>query len=263
MADIVTDVNEPEVPEAEDLETPQPTEQVIEPEKAEETKPEEPELPEKLKGKSVVDIFKLYEEAEKKSSRLGNEVHEVRQLADQLLRSQLAKKPEPEKPKEVDLFENPQEFVRQAVESNPRLQEAQQYAMNSLKELNRQRLSQKHPDLMDVVKEPQFIDWIKASPIRINLFNQADQNYDFDAGDELLSTYKALHKVVPRETSTIEKQNIKQTVKAATVETGGTNESSRKVYRRVDLMRLMTKDPDRYEAMSDEIMKAYQEGRVK
>ena len=51
--------------------------------------------------------------------------------------------------------------------------------------------------------------------------------------------------------------------KAATVETGGTNESSRKVYRRVDLMRLMTKDPDRYEAMSDEIMKAYQEGRVK
>ena len=263
MADIVQDVNEPEIPEAENLETPKPTEQVVEPEKIPETeKTEEPEIPEKFKGKSVVDILKIYEEAEKTISRKNNEIHEVRQLADQLLKSQLAKKPEPEKPKEVDFFENPQEAIRQAIESNPKLVEAQQYATQSRQELNRQRLVQKHPDLMDVVKEPQFIDWIKASPIRVNLYTQADQNFDFDAGDELLSTYKAIHKV-SRETSPIEKAAIKQTVKAASVDTGGTNESSRKVYRRVDLMRLMTKDPDRYEAMSDEILKAYSEGRVK
>ena len=220
------------------------------------------ELPPKYKNKSIEEVVRMAEEADKMMNRHAQEVGEVRKLADELLRSQLARKPEVEKPKEVDFFENPQEAIRQAIESNPKLVEAQQYATQSRQELNRQRLVQKHPDLMDVVKEPQFIDWIKASPIRVNLYTQADQNFDFDAGDELLSTYKALHKV-PRETSPIEKAAIKQTVKAASVDTGGTNESSRKVYRRVDLMRLMTKDPERYEAMSDEILKAYSEGRVK
>jgi len=59
------------------------------------------------------------------------------------------------------------------------------------------------------------------------------------------------------------KEVRKQSLKAATVDTGGSGESSRRVYRRADLIRLKMTDPQRYEALSDEIMKAYQEGRVK
>ena len=52
-------------------------------------------------------------------------------------------------------------------------------------------------------------------------------------------------------------------MKAATVDVGGTGESSRKVYRRADLIKLKMTDPQRYEDMQPEIMAAYSEGRVK
>jgi hypothetical protein len=52
-------------------------------------------------------------------------------------------------------------------------------------------------------------------------------------------------------------------MKAAAVETNGSGESSKKVYRRSDLIRLKIKDPARYESMQDEIYAAYTEGRVR
>jgi hypothetical protein len=52
-------------------------------------------------------------------------------------------------------------------------------------------------------------------------------------------------------------------MKAAQVDVGGTGESSKRVYRRADLIRLKMTEPDRYDALSEEIIKAYQEGRVK
>jgi hypothetical protein len=52
-------------------------------------------------------------------------------------------------------------------------------------------------------------------------------------------------------------------LKAVGVDVGGSGESSKRVYRRADLIRLKMQDPNRYEALSDEIMQAYQEGRVK
>ena len=37
----------------------------------------------------------------------------------------------------------------------------------------------------------------------------------------------------------------------------------KKIFRRADVLRLMETDPERYEALSDEITLAYQEGRVR
>jgi hypothetical protein len=52
-------------------------------------------------------------------------------------------------------------------------------------------------------------------------------------------------------------------MKAAQVDVGGSGESSKRVYRRADLIRLKMTDPARYEALNDEILSAYAEGRVK
>ena len=52
-------------------------------------------------------------------------------------------------------------------------------------------------------------------------------------------------------------------VRAAGVDVGGSGESGKRVYRRADLIRLKMTDPDRYEALSGEIMQAYQDGRVR
>ena len=52
-------------------------------------------------------------------------------------------------------------------------------------------------------------------------------------------------------------------MKAAAVDVGGSGESSKKVYRRADLISLKMTDPSRYEALQPEIMAAYAENRVK
>jgi len=229
--------------------------------------PETPELPQKYRNKSIEEVVRMAEEADKTMNRHAQEVGEVRKLADELLRSQLAKKAEVEKPQEIDIFDNPQEAIRRAIESNPKVVAAEQYGNQMRKELSRQRLAAKHPDLLNVVQDGEFVEWVKASPVRMKLFAEADKNFDFDSGDELLTTFKQLKAVkdVQRETvaSEIDKEARKQAVKTASVDTSGTSESSRKIYRRADLMRLMQRDPSRYEAMSEEILAAYREGRVK
>ena len=60
------------------------------------------------------------------------------------------------------------------------------------------------------------------------------------------------------------KQESSQVKAANTGNVRGSAEGSRKkVYRRADIIKLMKTDPDRYQALSDEIMAAYAEGRVK
>jgi hypothetical protein len=126
-----------------------------------------------------------------------------------------------------------------------------------------QRLAQEHPDFGDIARDQDFANWVKSSPVRIKIFEQADSGYDFDSANELLSTYKQLRSVKQKQTSDDGEVTRKQNLKAVGVDIGGSGESSKKVYRRADLIRLKMQDPNRYDALSDEIMQAYQEGRVR
>ena len=256
MADVIQDLDDSqEIGELEAVEQQQEPQQVREPEP-------EPELPEKYRGKSPAEIARMHQEAEKLLARQSQEVGEVRKLADELIKSQLVKKPEAEKPKEVDFFENPQEAIRRAVESNPEVMAAKQYAVAAQRQLAQQQLVQKHPDMPQVVQDPDFINWVKGSRVRTQLFQQADA-YDLDAADELLSTYKELRGKKQQVEVKADKTARDQMLKTAAVDTGGSGESGKKVYRRADLIRLKMTNPAKYEAMEDEILAAYTEGRVK
>jgi hypothetical protein len=96
------------------------------------------------------------------------------------------------------------------------------------------------------------------------LFVAADQQYDSDSADELFTLWKE-RKTVAQQTAQVEKQARKQTLKAAnTGNARGSAEGTRKkVYRRADIIKLMKTDPERYQALSEEIFQAYAEGRVK
>jgi hypothetical protein len=107
------------------------------------------------------------------------------------------------------------------------------------------------------------VNWVKSSPVRLGLYAKADGEYDYDSANELLSTYKALRGVKAKQTSDAGEATRKSNLKAATVDVGGTGESTKRVYRRADLIRLKMTDPNRYEALSDEIMQAYADGRVR
>jgi len=229
------------------------------------------ELPEKYKGKSAIEIAKMHQEAEKLIGRQANEVHEVRSLADQLLKQQLdsnAKaKPPIEESLEEDFFADPASAVNRQVEKHPAVLEARQAALEMKKMKTAQQLSAKHPDFATIASDSGFQDWVKSSAIRLNLFAKADAEFDFESADELLSTYKELRQIKQQtqavQTAAVESKAQEQAMKAATVDVGGAGETSRKVYRRADLIKLRMTDPDRYMQMSDEIMQAYSEGRVK
>lgn len=234
--------------------------------------PAEDELPEKYKGKTAAEIAKMHMEAEKLIGRQANEVHEVRSLADQLLKQQLEAqnrvKQEPiEESQDEDFFADPQKAVLKTVEKHPAVQEAKMAALELKKMKTAQQLAAKHPDFVSIAQDAGFQEWVKSSAIRLQLFAKADAEYDFESADELLSTYKELKSIKAaqkqQQTQAVEAKAQEQAMKAATVDVGGTGESSRKVYRRADLIKLRMTDPERYMQMSDEIMLAYQEGRVK
>jgi hypothetical protein len=237
--------------------------------------PEVEELPEKYRGKSAIEIAKMHQEAEKLIGRQANEVHEVRSLADQLLKQQLESnkkvQQEPiEESLEEDFFADPKQAVNRQVEKHPAVIEARQAALEMKKMKTAQQLSAKHPDFVTIAQDSGFQDWVKSSAIRLNLFAKADAEYDFEAADELLSTYKEIKQIKAQQvvqqtaqSNEVEAKAQKTAMKAATVDVGGAGESSRKVYRRADLIKLRMTDPDRYEQMADEIMSAYAEGRVK
>ena len=231
--------------------------------------PPEPEasLPEKYQGKSLEEVVQMHQEAEKLLGRQSSEVGELRKVVDDYIANQTpAQAPqqlvEPED--DIDYFTDPQAAVNRAIENHPKIREAQQYTEQYKKQTSLATVQAKHPDMQQILSDPKFAEWIKASKIRTQLFVAADQQYDADAADELFSLWKE-RKTVARQTAAVEKQARKQTLKAAsTGNARGTGEGTRKkVYRRSDIIKLMKTDPERYQALSDEILAAYAEGRVK
>jgi hypothetical protein len=263
--------NGSEQEEVQDVTTPVPDSTTVDNTEAVDVKELVEELPEKYRGKSAIEIAKMHQEAEKLIGRQANEVHEVRSLADQLLKQQLDSKAKEAKPIEEsledDFFADPASAVNRQVEKHPAVLEARQAALEMKRMKTAQQLSSKHPDFATIASDSGFQDWVKSSAIRLNLFAKADAEFDFESADELLSTYKELKQIKQQnqvqQSVAVESKAQEQAMKAATVDVGGAGESSRKVYRRADLIKLRMTDPDRYMQLSDEIMQAYAEGRVK
>jgi len=231
----------------------------------EEQKATKPELPEKYRDKSLDEIVRMHQEAEKLIGKQAQEVGEVRKLADELIRQNLGSKQQPirQDEPEIDFFEDPKKAVQKTVDSHPDIIAARQATLELKRTQIQQKLAQEHPDFGDIAKDQDFANWVKSSPVRIELFKRADAEFDYDSANELLSTYKQLRGVKKQQSEASNEATRKQSLKAVGVDVGGSGESSRKVYRRADLIRLKMQDPNRYDALSDEIMQAYAEGRVR
>ena len=223
------------------------------------------ELPDKYREKSLEEVVRMHQEAEKLIGKQAQEVGEVRKLADELIKQNLSSKQQPikEEEPEVDFFENPQKAVQKTIDSHPDVIAARQAGIEFKKAQIQQKLAQAHSDYVQVAQDQDFVNWVKSSPVRLGLYAKADSEFDFDSANELISTYKELRSVKTKQAEQAGQTARANSMKAAAVDTGGTGEGSKKVYRRADLIRLKMTDPSRYDALSDEIMQAYADGRVK
>jgi len=224
------------------------------------------DIPDKYKGKSTADIVRMHQEAEKLLGRQSSEVGELCSVVDNYIQTQLdtttQTSPEPEE--DVDFFSDPEKAVEKAIRNHPSIKQAEAVTQQYRQSTAQGQLQEKHPDMQAILTDSKFVDWIKASKIRTQLFAQADAQYDYEAADELFTNWKERKQVVTQSAAN-EKASRKTAVKAAsTGNAKGSGEAAkRKVYRRSDIIKLMQDNPERYLALSDEIMQAYQEGRVR
>jgi len=110
MAKLI-DLEEPQ----ERQEEQQPTEDAFaeEPQQQEETQ-EEQELPDKYRGKSVEELVRMHQEAEKLLGRQSSEVGELRQVVDSYIQTQLKQQNAPQQEEtvdDVDFFTDPEAAV--------------------------------------------------------------------------------------------------------------------------------------------------------
>lgn len=256
--------------------TPEPTEQTVdnteEVVNASPPEDEEPEIPNKYKGKSLEEIVKMHQEAEKLIGRQAQEVGEVRKLADELIKRQLESKQTPDakvaEEEDVDWFAEPEKAVRNAVDKHPAVKEAQETVQRFKQQEFMTKLQSDFPGFQTTVADPEFAQWIQASPVRLRLYAAAD-NLDFDSAAELLNTWKLVKPAPVEQKPQVQavspevKADRAAAMKAVAVDTGSTGNVSAKIYRRSDLIRLQLEDPQRYMDMQPEIMSAYAEGRVR
>ena len=264
MATFIDEGNDKEEEQFDTLEEEQ-TEQVTEEVQAEVEQEEAEEvLPERYRNKDIKDIIQMHQEAEKLIGKQGNEVGELRRIVDDFIKTQTVTKQQAPEEDDVDFFSDPDKYVQKAIEKHPKVQQAELLAAQMKKAEALANLKTAHPDFQEVVTSSDFQEWVGKSKVRQEMFQRADAQYDFDSANELISIWKERAEML-NSTKKIEEVGRKQAIKtASTGSAKGTGEaSSKKVYRRADLIELMTRNPDRYEALQPEIMAAYAEGRVR
>lgn len=227
--------------------------------------PESPEddLPAHYRGKTTDELIKMHQEAESRLGKQGEEVGQYRKIIDDFILKQ-TKSNEPEEAEEIDFFADPDKAVEHKIANHPTLKQLEQLGVQMQQSQTLSALQQKHPDLKEIATSPEFQNWVTGSKVRQQLYEQANSQYNYDAADELFSTWKEIRNVA-KQTVEVERKERKQALNAASTggASGSTEAPSKKIYRRADIIELMRTNPKRYQSMSDEIMRAYQEGRVR
>jgi len=143
-----------------------------------------------------VDWEKRYKDLEVAYSRQGQQMGDYRGLIDNFVSTT---PDEPVVPVETapitpdDIYENPDEAVRRAVDSHPAIIEAQalkaELAENAVV-AKRNDFVSKHPDFQETVVTDEFGSWVREDATRYELAQRADA-YDMTAADALFTLWEA------------------------------------------------------------------------
>lgn len=218
----------------------------------------------KYAGMSQDEIISRLEAKEKEAdhaqqalSRQGNELGENRKLIDKLLQAESrTQEVETEKP---DWDYEPEKAAKNLVDSEVGTIKTE---LNQLKSETALRdFKAQYPDFEKDSTSSEFMEWVQGSPYRSNLYNKNTEGFDSLSASELMSGWEDRKALLNTEKPTDEKRE--KDLKAASMERGGSSGGSRKkMWSRSHIRDLRLNQPDVYLAKKDEIMRAYDEGRV-
>lgn len=214
-------------------------------------------IPERFRGKSAQEIAEMYQNLEKLNGRQANELGQLRAYADRLLQAPR------EEIDESMFFEEPSRAVEEAVVRNPEVQGIKGELSTVKLKLAQQEFTQAHPTWKKDAQSNEFLKWVTNTEYRGKLWQKAN-SYDFEAADELFTAFED-HMATVKQNRQADAQKREGDLMAASTETGSTGATSKKVWRRHDLMNMQTNDPDKYydESFQAELLRAYAEGRVR
>lgn len=229
-------------------------------------------VPDKFNGKSFEDVVESYVNLEKEHGRKANEVGELRKLTDEILKQQVAKPQVQEVQVEQpindvgveDFFDDPAIALDRALSQNPRLRQLEDRLAAEAQAKSHASLLELHPDADDVVASPEFQKWAQESPGRLKMLQDSHENLDVPLAADLLNVYKTTTQATTDDAITERDAIAQDGLKKAITEKGDVKATERKkIFKRDELIQLKIQNPNRYESMRPEIMKAYAEGRVR
>lgn len=233
------------------------------------------EVPDKYKGKSVNDLVKMHMETEKDRSRLGNEVHTLRTLSDQLLGLQHTREDKPRKETKPitadELLTNPEEAIERAVQSNPEVTQTKEELQRLRAEIAQTKFEKSFPNYTKDIENPEFAEWVKGNRVRTALGVAANSG-DYGAAESLWSLWAERQEELKADKAKQKEIRQKQEKLGLLEGSGATGNESDKILKRSDLMELHRKalngDPAAKAKWNDptfqaERLRAYVEKRVK
>jgi hypothetical protein len=237
------------------------------------------DLPDKFKGKSVKDVVEMYTNLESLSSRQANELGQYRKQVDQILglRNENTQKPQAKKPvTATELLEAPDKAIADAIENSDATRiakEALHLAQQAKVDAAKTDFYTKYPDWQQDVSNPAFLQFVQSNPLRANLAQQSEKN--FDAANALWSLWEEHKQLVSANENKKATDERKAALKATrTVSNGSSAEdgAQKPVFSRAKLLQLQLaaesgdmrakakwNDPEFQRVR----LEAYAEGRVK
>lgn len=203
------------------------------------------DIPEKYRGKSLDEVIAMHESVERKLSRLGNEVGELRRFRE-TQELELRKAREPQK-KEVNvdaLLENPEEAVETVIGQSSKIRKLEEQLEQLGTQDAKRQFENTFPDYKKDLDSQDFIEWALKNPVRRALAQAADK-YDFTAANELWSMWQERQELVGQQEAQ-RKQQIAATkekkLKDGTLESGtGNSTETKKVFSRREIRDIKTR----------------------
>lgn len=225
-------------------------------------------------NKTAAEMVTIYKNLEREYGRKSQESGQIRQMQDQLLAlkrendlranggstSQAVQQPEVSA---SDLLENPKQALDRYFEQKESVatKELRQRLAAQEAAMEQTSFVSKHPDWQTHTNDPDFVEWTKQTPWRMNLAQQAAQE-NLRAADALLTEYKAYQPLLQKNSSLDAARSVSMERSATS---GDETRQQGKIIRRADMQALRISDPDKYEspAVQNALLLAIKEGRYK
>lgn len=235
-----------------------------------------PTLPDKYRGKTIEDLIEMHQNAERRLSQQGNELGEMRRIADGIIgikqRDNATRPtPQPRAPVTVEkLLENPEQALTSTIEQSTVAQRTNAVAQRvEALEANvaKTRFESAYPDYQQDMNNPEFLEWVRKNPVRSQL-GQAAYQGNYEAATGLWSLWQeAKGSQAPAPSAG------REAARAARVQRqGASGEQPAKVYSREKLMQLRERVQNGDSAavaqwnrqdFQNALIQAYAEGRVR